>query len=247
MQITRVLAALAMATLSPITLAAQYDWIASKLPTDLSNQDRSLIAVGTINSQRYLAAHVNAGNDTQENFKPVLVLARISHDKTYKPFKVIELTSLSDLSVQIKDGAIYIRHDVAHHGTYFSSYKFKPSGASFSLVAMERQSIAPVEGDGIKEHIELWEGVSVNFVTARATYWAKAFAMDAPKEQRAWEHSLKLHQSGAMPDERVQRTVRINRSKADQTDIEHFDPFEFHTDFLCRYFDHRLRFHNACQ
>ncbi|MGQ0598057.1 MAG: hypothetical protein ACT4O7_12470 [Aquabacterium sp.] len=243
MQITRVLIALAMAAMSPITLAGQYDWIASKLPTDLSSQDRSLIAVGSINSQRYLAAHVNAGDETQENFKPVLVLARIKHDNTYEPFKVIELTNLSELSVQIKDGAIYIRHDVAHHGTYFSSYKFKPSGASFSLVAMESQSMTLVEG----KYIELWEGKSVNFVAARATYWAKAFAMDRPKEQRAWKHSLKLHGSGTMPDERVQRTVRINRSKVDQTDIEHFDPFEFNTDFLCSYFDHRLRFHNACQ
>jgi hypothetical protein len=243
MQITRILVSLAIAMLSPITLAGQYDWIASKLPTDLSAPDRSSITVGTIDSQRYLAAHVNAGDETQENFKPVLVLARINHDNSYAPFKVIELSNLSDLSVQIKDGAIYIRHDVTHHGTHFSNYKFKPHGRSFNLVAMERQSMALVEG----KYIDLWEGVSVNFVAAKATYWAKVFSMDAPKERRAWELALKLHQAGASPDQRAQRTVKIDRSKAGQTDIEHFDPFEFNTDFLCSYFDHRLRFHNACQ
>lgn len=62
--ITRALAALAMAALSPLTLAGQYDWIASKLPADLPAQDSALIAVGAVHSQRYLAAHVNAGDET---------------------------------------------------------------------------------------------------------------------------------------------------------------------------------------
>lgn len=236
-----------MASLSPIALAGQYDWIASKLPTDLTIHDKSLIAVGSINSQRYLAAHVNAGDETERGFKPVLVLARIDHDNTYKPFKVIELSNLLDLNVQFTDGAINIRHDVAHHGTHFSSYKFKPNGSSFRLVAMERQSMAPAQYDGMKEHVELWAGVSVNFAASKATYWAKVFAMDTPREERAWQHSLKLHQSGATPEQRIQRTVKINRVNAVQTDIERFDPYEFNTDFLCHYFDHRLRFHNACQ
>ncbi len=235
-----------MAALSPLTLAGQYDWIASKLPADPPAQDSALIAVGAVHSQRYLAAHVNAGDETPENFKPVLVLARINPDNTYAPFKIIELSSLSDLRVQIKEGAIYLRHDVAHHGTHFFSYKFQPSGASFRLVAMERQSMAPVEYEGIKEHLELWEGASVDFAASRATYWAKVFALNEPRQERAWAHALKLHQAGAIPDERTQRTVRIKRVNADQLDLAHFDPFEFNTGFLCRYFDHRLRFRNAC-
>ncbi|TBO27365.1 hypothetical protein EYS42_16865 [Aquabacterium lacunae] len=219
----------------------------SRLPKNLAADENSVVTVGSIKSQRYFAAHVNAGDETQEGFKPVLVLTRTNRDNTYEPFKLIELSSFSDLSVQIKDGAIYIRRDVAHHGTYFTNYKFMPSGASFRLVAMETQSITPVQYDGVNEHIVLWEGASVNFLASRVTYWAKAFEMNEPKEQRAWQQALKQHQSGVTPSVRARRTVRISHVKASQLDIQDFDPGEFNTDFLCCYFDHRLRFHNTCQ
>ena len=241
----RLILAIAIAFYFPIATAGQYDWVIEKLPKNLGDVDKSAFAVGTIGKQDFLAMHLNVGTDTPEGFKPALVFARISKDKTYDPFEVIELPSLLGLSVQIKNESIYIRLDNAHHGVYFTTYQFKLQNDGFRLVGIEGQSITPSNYAGIKGNIELWEGRSANLLTSEAIFWAEAFDLDKPYEWKQWEKALKRHDQGLPSAKAKTRKVRLKLNS--RWYLEQFDPYDFREDFLCHYFDHNLKFHNSCK
>ncbi len=242
MKFLRLLLAVALACFSAMTAAGQYDWVIQKLPKSLEEVDTATFTVGTIGEQKYLAIHMNIGAETQDGFKPALVFARIRKDKTYDPFEVIELPNLLDLSVQIKNESIYIRHDTAHHGIYSSTYQFKFQNGGFQLVGMERQSMT---SSGTEKNIDLWAGQSVNLLTSEAIYWAQAFDMDKPKERTEWEKALRRHAQGLPSTKGKTRTVKLRLGS--RWDLEHFDPYNFDLKFLCHYFDHNLRFQNVCK
>lgn len=158
---------------------------------------------------------------------------------------MFELSNLSDLSVEFKNESIYIRAGTAHHGVYSSTYQFKWQNGTFPLVGLETQSITPGHYAGYERNVELWGGKSVNFATAEAIYWAQAFEMDNPLEEKKWRIALKRFDKGLQPAEGKRKTVRIKLGK--RVDLKHFDPYDFKTDFLCQYFDHNLRFRNSCK
>jgi hypothetical protein len=244
MNIHRILLAfIGLLGLPALAAAGRYDALRDKLPADLSALDPSTYATGRIGAQRYLAIRVNAGDEN--DFRPVLVFARIGQGPRYEPFHVISSPNLASLRVQISHGSMTLRQDTAHHGVYAITYQFKPVRGHLELVGLERQSITPGQDADTQGPVELWEGVSVNFLSARATYWAKTFALDRPQAQQAWEQALQWHAAGRSPAVRQQRTVRFKPGRP--VELEHFAPDAFNTDFLCHFFDFSLHFHSACQ
>lgn len=225
-------------------IGQEYDWIIPKLTEAIKDADKQSVAKGQIEGQDYLAIQMDAGNQTAEGFKPVLVFARIRKNSSYEPFDVWELPSLLGLSVAIRNDSIYVRHDTAHHGVYFSTYQFKLRSGSFQLVGIENQSITPAAYAGIMKNRELWQGTSANLLTAKAIVWAQSFDMDNPREYRKWELALQKHNNGLPATEGKREKVTIR--PIPPVELRQFDPYTFHEDFLCHAFDHNLRFHNYC-
>lgn len=245
MKVIRLILAITLLFLCSVAIAGKYDWVIQKMPKNLADVDKSTYVVGVIGKQEYLAIHMNVGDESQDVFKPVLVFARVMANSTYEPFKVFELENSSDFSIQFKNESIYIRHDTAHHGVYFTKFQFKLTNGIFLLVGLEDQSITPSHYAGIEKNIELWEGVSANFTTSEATYWGQAFDMDRPQEWREWELALKLHAQGLSSSKGKKRKVKLR--PGGNWDFNNFDLYNFKTDFLCHYFDYDLRFKNSCK
>ena len=226
-------------------IGQEYDWIIPKLTEAIKDADEQSLARGSIEGQNYLAIQMDAGNQTVDGFKPVLVFARIKNDGSYDPFAVWKLPSLLGLNVAIKNNSIYVRQDTAHHGVYFSAYQFKLRRGSFQLVGIENQSITPATYAGIMKNLELWEGTSANLSTAKAIVWAQSFDMDNPREYKKWKLALQRHNKGLPATEGKRETVSIRPIAP--VELRQFDPYTFREDFLCHAFDHNLRFHNHCK
>ena len=239
------LIALAFFTWSSVATGQEYDWIIPKLTEAVKDADKQFIAKGQIEGKRYLALKMDAGDQIASDFKPVLVFAHIRQNGSYEPFDVWQLPSLLELSVEIKNDSIYVRHDTAHHGVYFSTYQFKLRGGSFQLVGIENQSITPAAYAGIMKNRELWHGTSANLITEKAIVWAQSFDMDKPKEYKKWELALKKHNKGLPATEGKRKQVTIR--PITPVKLRQFDPYTFNQDFLCHAFDHNLRFHSYCK
>jgi len=223
-------------------IGQEYDWIIPKLTEAIKDTDKQSVAKGQIEGQDYLAIQMDAGNHTPEGFKPVLVFARIRKNGSYEPFDVWQLPSLlSGLSVAIKNDSIYVRHETAHHGIYFTTYQFKLRSGSFQLFGIEKQSMTLDYDD----NRELWQGTSANLLTSKAIFWAQSFDMDNPREYKKWELALQKHKKGLPATEGKRKTVTIH--PISPVELRKFDPYSFQEDFLCHTFDHNLRFHNYCK
>jgi len=249
MNLLRLVPAIAWTLSASIAAAGQFDWAIQKLPKNLDLVDRTTYSLGSIDRQDYLAMRVDMVDEAREGFKPVMIFARIGKDKTYAPFHVMALRNPAETSVQVRNESIYIRSETAHHGRYSSTYQFRLKNGAFRLVGMERQSITSSQSAGggaaTGGNIELWEGQSVNFLTAEAIYWAQAFDMDRAQDVKRWEMALKQHASGLSPTSSAKRKVRV--SGVANVDLEHFDLDDFNSDFLCHYFDYRLKFRSSCK
>lgn len=227
-------------------MASQYDWVIPKIPKNLTENDEGRFIVGTIDKQKYLAAHINVGNETLDESKPVLVFARIAADNTFKPFALIELDTLLETTVQIKNESIYLRHATANNGVYSSTYQFKPKNNQFQLVGIEKQSITLGNSSKTGKTIQLWEGVSANLVSSIASYWASALSMENPKEEEQVMMELDRYNQGLVPSKRTWKEVLLKLKHPEN--LEHFNLYNSDAEHaLCHSFDYDLQFHNDCK
>lgn len=238
----RLAISIALLFICSIASAADYQWITSKLQQRLDSEEKPISTVGKIDGQNYLVAQINAADNNSEEFKPVLVVAKVTKGKTYEPMAIWRLDKLPAFNVKIENNSIYFRGDTAHHGVYFTRYQFKLKDSNFILTALERQSITPVASNK-DQYInkELWEGQEIDFQNSRSKHWAEAFDLRNPKRRQAWQSALKKHERG-LPSLHASHTTVILKIDR-QWGIEDFDFDTFDSHIPNYYFDGNLKFH----
>ncbi|WP_417067093.1 hypothetical protein [Niveibacterium terrae] len=214
---------------SNIATAQEYDWAIAKIPSHKEINDWNPV-VGKIDGQQYLAIQLDTADKGQGDFRPVLVFARIKEGGTYEPLAAWRIENLNlDLTVEIKNNSIYVRHDTAHHGVHSSTYQFKRRAETFQLVGIERDSTTNDYNEKTQRQFSVRSRESLNLITAKAIISTQRTEMFATRENKKF----------------AQKTVPV--SELPPIQLKQFDPYNFNGDLLCHHFDDNLRLINSCK
>ena len=214
---------------SNLAIAGEYDEIIDKIPRHEEINDWKPV-VGKVDEQEYLAIQLDIGDRTKNLFEPVLIFALIKEGRSYEPFAVWRIANLNtDLDVDFRNNSIYVRYSTAHHGVYSSTYQFKRRAGIFQLVGIETDSSTNDYNEKTQRQFFVRSRASVNLLTAKAVISARRVEMHTRRENKKF----------------VQRTVPIREGAP--IPLKQFDPYNFHEDFLCHYFDNNLQLINSCK
>jgi hypothetical protein len=197
--------------------AEKYRWVIPKLPKDLSSIEKSKIAVGLIDRQKYVAMQLDEESPIIGNWV-LLVISKINADQSYTPISIKKFYPLEAPTIRIEKNSIYIRSDIARHGVYSVEQQFKLRKGEFRIVGSTWQSItlstpdSRPEPDRWKgETLEMWEGSNSNYLNLKEIRWKQA--LRGGSDRKAVRKAHELFYKGLMPVNAAKRYARLKPAK----------------------------------
>ena len=208
-------------------------------PYNIGSTEILLKSEGEIDGDKYIIAMLT---NNEINTPPRIHVLKISG----KPIRLIAevnvIENASSYQFRIKNNSIYIKINTAHHGVYFSQYQFKKMSDVFYLIGVEEQSIIPasftLNSDNYEHSLEIWEGLSVNFLLSKAECWLETFDLgkgEKGREWMQWRAALSKLDKGQRSTNSISRSISFKRENL--VPLDGFDILNINYPFTCD-FDH---------
>ena len=215
-------------------------------PYNAASTEILLKTEGEIDNEKYI---ITMFSDNQKNISPTIHFLKVN-GKSLELIAVIDVyENTSSYQFKINNNSLYIKTNTAHHGVYFSQYQFKKKNDGFYLVGVEAQSISPttftLDSDNSEHSLEMWDGLSVNFLTSKAECWLETFDLESGEKSKAWKQwraALTKLDKGKRSTNAISRTISFKRVNLEP--LDKFDTYNINYPFTC-YFDHNKRFHGS--
>jgi len=215
-------------------------------PYNAASTEILLKTEGEIDNEKYI---ITMFSDNEKNIPPTIHFLKIN-GKSLELIAAIDVNeNTSSYQFKINNNSLYIKISTAHHGVYFSQYQFKKKNDAFYLIGVEEQSISPttftLDSDNSEHSLEMWDGLSVNFLTSKAECWLETFDLESGEKSRAWKQwraALTKLDKGKRSTNSISRTITFERVNLES--LDKFDTYHINYPFTC-YFDHNKNFHGS--
>lgn len=217
-------------------------------PYNIESTEILLKNEGEIDGDKYI---ITMFTDNERKIPPTIHFLKVIGNELKLIAEVEVSENTASYQFNIKNNSLYIKINTAHHGVYFSQYQFKKKNDAFYLIGVEQQSIIPtsflLNSDNSEHSLEMWEGLSVNFLVSKAECWLETFDLEKGKKSKAWKEwsvALRKLDKGQRSTNSINRTVTFKHENL--VPLNEFDSFDINYPFTC-YFDHNKKFYGPSQ